>query len=131
MKLTFEKVAVRRLIDHARSCKAHRKAMGKGETGPGLWLVVDHGIYLISNGLPGLQRTGEHQAFAQEANPQVMPEDAWYQAKREAAGPHDSVDFVPADLVERGLLRDDAFVIDLTPDEYTVVLPAPFPDQPA
>ena len=48
---------------------------------PGLWLVGDHGIYLMSNGRPPLrQEAGDSLnivAHAPEADPRVYPEGWW------------------------------------------------------
>ena len=73
--LTFDAQAVREQLDHAKTAHLHKLTMSDraelyGEhnmshqqpdeeiTGkPGLWLVKDSGIYLMSNGNPGLPDT--------------------------------------------------------------------------
>ena len=73
--LTFDAQAVREQLDHAIAAPLHKLTMsdraelyGKHNMGhqqpdeettgkPGLWLVKDSGIYLMSNGSPGLPHT--------------------------------------------------------------------------
>ena len=73
-KLTFCADDVRKMLEHARACNSHKPTMGQQfdalgdkafdmkyddiveampDVGPGLWLVKDSGIYLMSNGNPG------------------------------------------------------------------------------
>ena len=94
----------------------------------GLWLVGDQGIYLMSNGSPGLlvdpSKTANVVAFAAEADPAKQP-DTWWGAKRAAFGGDDGVTFLDLAFVEALLRagRDGVVCIELTPDAATVAMP--------
>ena len=97
----------------------------------GLWLVGDHGIYLMSNGQPPLRlETGESLnivAHAPEADPRINPE-GWWEAKRAAFGGDDGVVFLELPFVE-GLIargRDGRVCVDITPAQVEAVVPAAF-----
>ncbi len=96
----------------------------------GLWLVGDHGIYLMSNGRPPLRPgVGDNLnivAHAPEADPRVNPE-GWWGAKRAAFG-DDGVVFLELPFVE-GLIargRDGRVCVDITPAQVEAVVPAVF-----
>ena len=97
---------------------------------PGLWLIGDHGVYLMSNGRPPLRpEAGESPnivAHAPEADPRVNPE-GWWEAKRAAFG-NDGVVFLELPFVE-GLIargRDGRVCVDITPAQVEAVVPAVF-----
>ena len=56
--IRFSLEEMKPLMDHARSCKEWRASYAGPATGPGLVLVGDHGIYLMSNGTPNLPKPG-------------------------------------------------------------------------
>jgi hypothetical protein len=95
---------------------------------PGLWLVGDRGVYLMSNGSPALlvdpTKTVNVVAFAAEADPAKRP-DSWWEIKRAAFGGDDGVTFLDLafaeTLVRAG--RNGLVCIDLTPDTATVATP--------
>ena len=96
----------------------------------GLWLVGDHGIYLMSNGRPPLRpEAGESLnivAHAPEADPRINPE-GWWEAKRTSFG-NDGVVFLELPFVE-GLIargRDGRVCVDITPAQVEAVVPAVF-----
>jgi hypothetical protein len=87
---------------------------------PGLWLVGDQGVYLMSNGRPALlvdaDDTRHVVAHAAEANPGTGL-DSWWGVKRAAFGGDDGVVFLELPFAE-GLLaraRDGRVCVDLTP----------------
>ena len=101
---------------------------------PGLWLVGDQGIYLMSNGRPSLlvdpADTRHVTAQAAETSPAADP-DGWWEVKRAAFGGDDGVVFLELPFVE-GLIaygRDGRVCLDLTPKQVEVV--APHPQRPA
>ncbi|MFC0804698.1 MULTISPECIES: DUF3085 domain-containing protein [Sinorhizobium] len=69
---------------------------GKDEQ-PGLWLVGDHGVYILSNGklADGAKAL---VVFAEERNP--TSNDDWLDAKRRTFGGDDGVDFIDAERLE-------------------------------
>ena len=52
--LKFAAPAVLELLRHALAAPKHVSPYGEADPGPGLFLVKDEGIYLMSNGKPGL-----------------------------------------------------------------------------
>ncbi len=68
------------------------------KAGPGLWLVGDEGVYLISNGkLSKGQRP--LVVYAEECNPKTNP-DCWHY-KRQHFGGDDGVEFIDAALIQK------------------------------
>lgn len=69
---------------------------GKDEQ-PGLWLVGDQGVYLLSNGkLP--EGAKPLVVYAEECDPRTN--DDWFAVKRRTFGGDDGVDFIDAGQVE-------------------------------
>ena len=65
---------------------------GKHEK-PGLWLVGDHGVYLLSNGrLP--EGAKPLVVYAEECDPRTN--DDWFAVKHRTFGGDDGVDFIDA-----------------------------------
>ena len=55
MDFTFKIKECLPLLVHSEKATAHRSLYGDQSTSvPGLWLVKDEGVYLMSNGQPGL-----------------------------------------------------------------------------
>ncbi len=97
---------------------------------PGLWLVGDQGVYLMSNSRPPLlvdaADTRNVTAHAAETSPAADP-DGWWEVKRAAFGGDDGVVFLELRFVE-GLIalgRDGRVCLDLTPEQVEVVAPCP------
>ncbi len=94
----------------------------------GLWLVGDHGIYIMSNGSPGLlvdpSGTTNVVALAAEADPTKQP-DTWWGGKRAAFGGDDGVTFLDLAFSEALIQaeRGGVVCIDLSPDAAKVVVP--------
>ncbi|WP_429817342.1 DUF3085 domain-containing protein [Ensifer sp. B1-9] len=64
---------------------------------PGLWLVGDRGVYLMSNGkLPDGARP--LVVYAEECDPRTT--DDWFDVKRRTFGGDDGVDFIDAEQLE-------------------------------
>jgi len=156
MKLHFDRDIVARLLDH--TCKAlehspnyeqlyEDRYLKKGVTPtkrprpedidtskipPGLWLVGDQGIYLMSNGCPGLRSddTGKGALVARafETDPDRHP-DTWYGTKVAAFGGDDGCEFISAGIIQQVLTitEGQAFWIDITPDAIYVPSPAKKP----
>ena len=69
---------------------------GKDEK-PGLWLVGDQGVYLLSNGkLP--DGTKPLVVYAEECDPRTN--DDWFDVKRRTFGGDDGADFIAAEQLE-------------------------------
>lgn len=100
--LTFDRGEVRKLLDHtlqAESRFAHH-GQSKHHVPPGLVLVGDSGIYLMSNGHH--TAGGKPIAYAAEANPHTVAFDEWRDV-RDAVFAGDGSIFLPADDVSAWL----------------------------
>lgn len=64
---------------------------------PGLWLVGDHGVYIMSNGKLA-EGVKPLVVCADECDPEKC--DDWFEVKRRTFGGDDGVDFLDADSLE-------------------------------
>ncbi|MEO9191635.1 MAG: DUF3085 domain-containing protein [Acetobacteraceae bacterium] len=102
MILHFDQALVHRLLAHSAAASQHRATFGQAEPAPaGLWLVGDTGVYLMSNGVPGLYRDPNASSpnvvcYAREADPDTLDVDAADDAKRASFGRDDGVEFIAA-----------------------------------
>ena len=89
---------------------------------PGLWLVGDSGIDILSNGTPGPGRAGDaHVARAKECDPATDP-DGWHDTKDAAFGRDDGVEFLDHAFADALLAteRGGLVCLDVTPDRIAV-----------
>lgn len=101
--LEFDLQDVLKLCVHAMQAREHSRgyedlADPSGEAHPGLILVGDQGVYLMSNGKPGLMKDdgdGHVVAYARGMNPDVDDFDTWWSAKRATFGGDDGADYLP------------------------------------
>jgi len=98
-RLSFKKAGVVELLEHSRESAEHRKTWGDKENLPGLLLVKDDGIYLMSTGIPGLGKKdggeGSHVVYARGYG-----KDADYDRIRDAAGGDDFSERLPLSYFE-------------------------------
>ena len=97
---------------------------------PCLWLVKDDGVYLMSNGTPGLPGAGSRPnlvVYAKEADP-IHDPDGSYDNARRIAGGDDFVEAIEIDVfasaIEQGA---EAILFDISDDSMSisVILPKP------
>lgn len=95
-ELKFNATAVKLLCEHALAAKEWRGTY-EDATGPALHLAGDHGVYLMSNGLPGLMKPakngdapGNIVVYAEGINPDV--DEDWWETKRAVFGGDDGVE---------------------------------------
>lgn len=121
--IRFSLEEMKPLMDHARSCTEWGATYAGPATGPGLWLVGDHGIYLMSNGKPHLPRPGAESpdssliVYAEECNPDKDP-DGWWDAKQSYYGGDDGVDTI--DLADIDSLLQTAKELNVTPKMFAI-----------
>lgn len=130
MLLHFNRAGVQRLIEHAKAATDHRATYAqKRPIKPGFWLVGDDGIYLLSNGLPGLANPKpdrpDHQfiVYAQECNPEMMAFEAWWAVKRHSFGGDDGVEYIALDGIEEALATyrpGEDLILDVSPQEIGI-----------
>ena len=99
---------------------------------PGLWLVKDEGIYLMSNGVTADgTRVPLDPVYAKGYDPTKRDRMAVWDDARDAVGGDDFVEFLPAEWAYDAAARQrdprDPFVLSVTPDEVRLVLPRPAP----
>lgn len=123
-RLTFDKVAVRLLVEHAIAAPKHGMGYGhEGPTAPCLILVKDDGIYLMSNGEPCLpgQDSVNHAVYAKGYNPKTDG-DVWDKC-RDAVGGDDFAEYMPVDqfaIVMSDRNATDHFQIGVTATKLDV-----------
>lgn len=133
MRLHFDGTTARRLLAHSVAAAARGTTMGQlfegacrrdgldvdpdgdrmpgaGEADPskvppGLWLVGDQGVYLMSNGTPGLR--GRDGAADAAVAAETRGEGA-HEAKRASFGGDDGVEFLDAAMIAEALALGNA-----------------------
>lgn len=127
MTLHFNAAAVRRLLEHSDAAREHRRDQ-QNVPQRGVMVVGDHGIYIMSTGIPGIKSTGEIGnikegeqylvAYATEADPNTVPgHDA---VRRSIFDADDSPVFLPRDEMVSWLAKATAGVVsmELSADEF-------------
>lgn len=121
MKRTFrfDAVRVRELLKHSQGCRLHEPTLGQSyekfgdrmmreqipqeekdalrkQIEPGLWLVKDDGLYLMSNGNPRmpLEPQGSNVAYAEGFSDKDLQSEGVYEALRVAVGGDDFVEYL-------------------------------------
>jgi hypothetical protein len=131
-KLVFEGIAVLELLAHAKAAPKHTSPYGlTANPGPGLMLVKDDGIYLMSNGKPGLQGTTTANKVVYALGYEALPASASmkermnrYDKIHNAAGGDDFAGFLPAKSFAR-LVPDGRVEIELTAERMTIFIVGP------
>jgi hypothetical protein len=127
MLLTFDRRLVERLMEHTRKAPRHPPLYNVQKTArPGLLLVGDQGIYLMSNGEPPLkgETTANLVVYADQANPDELPFEQWWEAKNRAFGGDDGGEFLELKNLEECLAtykQDEPLQIDLTPEQIAII----------
>ena len=125
--LIFDGTAVLELLTHAKTASSHTSPYGLNpDSGAGLMLVKDDGIYLMSNGAPGLPGTDTAHKVVYARGYEALPATAKmeeritrYDKTREAVGGDDFTELLPAKNFER-LRAYDTVEIKLTADRITL-----------
>jgi hypothetical protein len=111
--LRFDLTIVRRLLDHTRNSHEWMPTYRGAHAEPGLWLVADHGVYLMSNGQPAIDAKGHPIpvgdtsrarrliAMAEGCDPEVDAFDDWWAIHNALQGGNDFLEFVPLEDVDR------------------------------
>ncbi|AAW59598.1 hypothetical protein GOX2532 (plasmid) [Gluconobacter oxydans 621H] len=150
MIVTFDRALIERLLAHAEAASERRATLtqlfdkslrkpghGAREWGrpedidpakipAGLWLIGDHGIYMMSNGLPLLPSDDGQKpnlcAYAREADPAQNAGRA-HDVKRQAFGGDDGCEFLEAALVRRALSKvsGDTLRLNITPETLEIL----------
>jgi|SRR6187399_1414621 len=101
--LTFDPAEITALVaDATAKWPQGVNTLYEEKTGPGFWLVGDHGVYLMHN---GKRPEGEKPlvVFAKECNPNTMAFDDWWDAKHDSFGGDDGVEFLEPEAIIESL----------------------------
>jgi hypothetical protein len=88
---------------------------------PGLWLVGGKGVFLMSNGTPGLLiGSGQEHvvAHAIEANPSLAPD--WLQVTRSLFGPYQGLELLEAPFIEAMFAKTKNGIISIQTEAGTI-----------
>jgi hypothetical protein len=126
MRLHFDRAGVERLLAHTLAATEHNPTFGETKPKAALWLVGDDGVYLMSNGKPGLpHEDGSHVVYAREVNPKLLPFEQWWEAKQRSYGGDDGCDALPARSIATALATyppGAPLILDVMPNgTYAVI----------
>ena len=136
--LVFDGSAVLELLAHAKNAPKHTSPYGlTPNPGPGLMLVKDDGIYLMSNGEPNLSGTDTVNKVVYARGYEALPATASteeriarYDKVRDAAGGDDFAEFLPAKSFSK-LMPNGQVEIELSVDRMSILIVAPQASTPA
>jgi Protein of unknown function (DUF3085) len=115
MKLHFPHAELARLLAIARKqWELEVQTLYGEQTGPGFWLVGDHGVYLMQNGKGINGAKSQPIVYADECNPDTLPFDEWWANKNASFGGDDGAEFIDADIIIQAVGRGDDVVIELS-----------------
>lgn len=95
-KLSFNAKNLSALLDHSFSCTEH-KITFTGDSGPGLLICGDSGVYCMSTGNPAIpdpERNSPNKVVCAEGCDPLKNADDWWDVKRRTWGGDDGVDFI-------------------------------------
>lgn len=127
--LIFAGDAVLELLTHARTAPKHVSPYGlTADPGPGLMLVKDDGVYLMSNGEPGLPDADTVNRVVYARGYEALPVNSSteermirYDKVKDAVGGDDFAEFLPIGSFEK-LTADGMVRIELTASRMTICI---------
>lgn len=127
MILTFDTEIVRLLLEDSKKPAVRRLLYNDPSTDvPGLWLVGDVGVYLMSNskeGVPNHAGTTKYLvAYADQCNPANGPE-VWVPNRNASFGPDDGAVLLEEAFLEAALANATNGKLSLNVTEEEVTLP--------
>jgi hypothetical protein len=130
MKHTFNREEVLKLVAITKAAtKCHVPYTGKAwktpeKTDPGLELVGDDGVYLMSNACDQ-KRDAQGAcalAYANEVNPKKLEFSVWWEAKRCGFGGDDGVNFLPLAEIEKWIAASTGPLLSMDISAKSIVL---------
>jgi len=123
MRLHFPWGKVTKALAEVRSSSAIRTLYG-AVTGPGLWLVGDEGVYLMSNTTTDKRTI----IYARECDPTKHDFETWWANKRAGFGGGDGVEFIElrnidqiaAEFFENKNRKPQHFYVDIGHEAFTI-----------
>lgn len=121
-KLHFAWAEVSKTLDEVRNATSVRP-LYKTDTGPGLWLVGDEGVYLM----PNTTATERTIVYARECDPTKLDFETWWANKQVSFGGDDGVEFIDlkgidtlATTFRTGKRHPRYLVIAITPERFSI-----------
>lgn len=113
--LRFKKSALQPLIEHAKNAPEHTTDYSLEQIGPGLFLVKDQGVYLMSNGEPALKdESGKRHRVVYAEGLDPHKDEDWYDLALALCGGDDFGELIPMATIEAALAQGDTLEITLT-----------------
>jgi hypothetical protein len=136
-RFIFDGTAVLELLKHAQAAPKTTSPYGLTEDpGPGLFLVKDDGVYVMSNGEPHFPGTDSRNKVVYARGYEALPQTATledrmnrYEKVRSAAGGDDFAEFLPAKSLEK-LEQGGLLEINLTASKIRICMIGKAPDKP-
>jgi hypothetical protein len=127
-RLTFANADLVALVRDATDQwpKGVRETFGQDETVPGFWLVGDHGVYLMHN---GIERGTPNQVYARECNPDTMEFDVWWHQKEATFGGDDGVEYIEPAFIINAACDGHDLMITFEEDAFTIAAIVPIKDK--
>jgi hypothetical protein len=130
MKLHFSWSEIETLLEEVRTATSARTLYGK-DTGKGLWLVGDEGVYFMANTADGIHHKSRSNgdgllvAYAKECDPTQLDFDTWWANKRASFGGDDGVEFFELAAIEKFAAGKPKYLIaEFQPTQITLSAPA-------
>lgn len=126
-RLSWSPADLAALLADARECwpRGTNSTWGQDENPPpGFWLIGDHGVYLMHN---GVSAEGQKQpvAYAIECNPKKMGFDDWWAAKSATFGADDGTEYFEPEQIVKCAEMGWQFSIEFHGDSLTLVTEIP------
>ena len=122
MKLHFPWAGVSKALDEVRKATGIQPLYGT-DTGPGLWLVGDQGVYLM----PNTTCKEFTVVYAHECDPTKLDFETWWANKRASFGGDDGVEFIDLKDIDRLLVpfqtakkQPRHLRIEITPESFSL-----------
>jgi hypothetical protein len=124
MKLHFPWAEVSKALDEVRTATAVQTLYGN-DTGPGLWLVGDRGVYLMPNS------TGKEftVVYARECDPTKLDFETWWANKGASFGGDDGVEFIDLKDIDRLVVpvrtakKEPRYLrVEISPESFSLVI---------
>jgi hypothetical protein len=110
--LTFSLYGLKALLaDAEKQWPEGTRGYLKESDDPCFWLVGDHGVYLMHNG-----KQHDKILYANECDPNIMPFDAWWQAKRDTFGGDDGVVEIEIKTIKAIIDAESDLTVTFTPE---------------
>lgn len=126
MLIHFNMAEVRELLAHSKAAPKHRQTVGAKNQGYGLWLVGDEGVYLMSNGDPGLTpgKNGKKHRSVQCKETDIKDPAEQHRMKTLIFGGDDGFEFLPGEEVEKsiGSYAGPEFLFEILSDKFAFVI---------